>query len=193
MRSVDDRTVDSLLKSEEMIDMLVTCGVTTKVRYSLRDRHDIVVALAVHDLVLKVNAELHQFMEGLELYGILDFFKSNYEAGRSLMCSGNVFMPTPDDFIDDMNEPEYSVEGGNRHKLEVDVFAYFIQFLEDFSDEGTCGLKTSFLVTYYISFPLLFQKKRGAFLKKEALSLCPDNVVYKPKIATTMDNHKTGQ
>ena len=118
------------------MDLLSVCGIHPKPRYTLRDRGDILSRIALHDLILSVNAEIHQFMEGLKLYGVLQMMQHNPEGGRLLMCHSEVWHTTPQEFLDSLQQPEYSAEGSNLRKVEVDVFTYLVQFLEDLSSEG---------------------------------------------------------
>ena len=122
------------------MDLLNVCGILPKLRYCLTDKDGIISRIALHGLIFHSNAEIHQFMDGLKMYDILEMLRENPRRGQLLMCSSSVWHTTPEEFIQNLEEPKYSPQGSNQHKLEIDTYAYLIQFLEELSTEGKTPL-----------------------------------------------------
>ncbi len=136
MRAVNDSTLNMLLRSDPMLNLLMTCGIPVKPTFCLQDRDNIIKRICLHNAVLQVNAEILQLKEGLKLYGLLEMLVKYPKDGQLIMCYNDKFEMTSGDFLQQLKQPVFSPEGSNIKMREVDTLAYYTQFLEDLESSG---------------------------------------------------------
>ena len=79
---------------------------------------------------------MHQFAEGLELFGVMDAIKEFPQIMRPLFTAGDsIFEWDLEGFLS-MIQVAYSPVGSNLYQKEIDTFKYFSDILEQVSIGG---------------------------------------------------------
>ena len=102
--------------------------------------------------VTPVYTSLHQFAEGLKLFGVLDAIKDSPDIMRTLfsMSGGAAFAWKVEDFLSEI-DVVYSPHGSNLFMKEVDTYKYFCDVVEQLSIGGKALRSTLYFKLFSIS------------------------------------------
>ena len=102
--------------------------------------------------VTPVCTSLHQFAEGLKLFGVLDAIKESPDIMRTLftMSGSVVFAWKVEDFLSQI-DVVYSPHGSNLYMKEVDTYKYFCDVVEQLSIAGKALQSTLYFKFFTIS------------------------------------------
>jgi hypothetical protein len=78
---------------------------------------------------------LDQIGSGLQLFGILDSIKKHPQLLEPVFTESSFFKPNADTFLGNMMG-NFSEHGSNDKLLEIDVYKYFTDFIEDCEYSG---------------------------------------------------------
>ena len=73
---------------------------------------------------------LHQISSGLQVFGILDSIKEHPQLLEPVFTESSFFKPNADTFIDNI-VGSFREDGSNDKLIEIDVFKYFTDFIEE--------------------------------------------------------------
>ncbi len=93
------------------------------------DRDKIVQSLAGYYTIVKVKAQIDQFVEGLRVLGILDLVQANPHRGRELFVYSKPQEMTADAVIT-LFTPRLSPEGSNKREDEEQVVMLWVNFVQ---------------------------------------------------------------
>ena len=79
----------------------------------------------------------HEIMNGLQGYGLMDLIKNHPDVFESAFCPTEDFKWTYAEFSE-LLTPEFNEEGSSKKKMEVDVFKFFMDFVERCFEDGMC-------------------------------------------------------
>lgn len=73
---------------------------------------------------------LDQISCGLQLFGILDSIKKHQQLLEPVFTDSSFFKPSADTFLGNMLG-NFSEQGSNAKLVEIDIYKYFTDFIED--------------------------------------------------------------
>lgn len=112
--------LQELLSSEEFLSVCFECGYTKPhTQVSVEDKEDVIRIIALDYLVYRVQAEIDQLAEGLQVAGILKVLRDNPEECSALFCGGKIKL-TAISFAE-LLDPIYSDHGSNNREVEEAV------------------------------------------------------------------------
>eukprot|EP00794_Sanderia_malayensis_P011469 gene11469-12665_t len=128
------------LMSDTGIDVLGFIGYTGVAhREKLTSRPKLLQSLFYKQIISPVYTSLHQFEEGLRLFGVLQAIKESPAVCRPLFTMhGHIFKWEPGEFLASL-EVLHSPAGSNAFDKEVDTFKYFSDLVEQMSVESKCN------------------------------------------------------
>lgn len=93
-------------------------------------------SLLYKHFVTPIYPALHQFAEGLKLFGVLQAMRDEPEIMHPIFTESNCFKWNVEDFLQNL-EVKFADEGSNKFVKEVDNFKYFSDLVEQMSVRGT--------------------------------------------------------
>ena len=111
---------------------------------------------------------LHQISSGLQVFGILDSIKEHPQLLEPVFIESSFFKPNADTFIDNI-VGSFSEDGSNDKLIEIDVFKYFTDFIEECECSSKCMINKNIQSNIKYPSPLqsLFtqclQKREGRY------------------------------
>mgnify|MGYP002803922089 FL=1 len=84
---------------------------------------------------------LHQISSGLQVLGILDSIKEHPQLLEPVFTESSFFKPNADTFIDIVGS--FSEDGSNDKLIEIDVFKYFTDFIEECECSSKCMINNN--------------------------------------------------
>ena len=102
--------------------------------------------------VTPVYTSLHQFAEGLKLFGVSDAINDSPDIMTTLftMSGGAVFSWRVEDFLSEI-DVVYSPRGSNLYMKEIDIYKYFCDVVEQLSIGGKALQSTLYVKLFSIS------------------------------------------
>ena len=111
------------------------------------EKEKVIKKVLIHYTVSHSVHELSQFMDGMEMFGILRLLRAHPSEARELLQNQKKALAAH--IVDDLLTPEMSVEGSNKNEKEKTILYNWSQFLEDLeqsvpshSFEGLVGRKS---------------------------------------------------
>ena len=121
-------------------------------------------AIALHYTLLSSLSEINQFMEGLNVHGLLDHLRKHPKQARRLFLYTENQLNA--ELVDDLFVPSFSPKGSNTRAAEELVSLNFTRYLEDVESGGvTCkivDLNTNEESELQITLPALLQFITGS-------------------------------
>lgn len=119
-----------MLDTEEF-EFRFDCGITNLAKsVSLKDKEMLIHTFALHYSIIRVKAELDQFVKGLEIYKLTDLVNSSPYVFRQLLQHYKPMRFTAD-AIFDLFPPEFSPQGSNVRESEEEVIMMWVNYTQE--------------------------------------------------------------